>query len=127
MATYLVRGERCIRLESKSEPVGFMTSFSVEADQVSLKAGDIIFMCTDGLFFENKSWEEQESKLIRHLQELENCPAEDMCASVLRAFRGQDVPNDDCTLVAIRIEHKISNWSLFKPSSAAISEQRMVR
>ncbi|MBK3496904.1 SpoIIE family protein phosphatase [Viridibacillus sp. YIM B01967] len=127
MATYLVRGEKCIRLESKSEPVGFLTSFSVEADQVSLKAGDIIFMCTDGLFFEEQPWEEQEERLIRHLRELENSPTEEMCASILRAFRGPDVPNDDCTLVAIRIEHKISNWSLFKPSSAAISEQKMLK
>ncbi|HWI50006.1 MAG TPA: SpoIIE family protein phosphatase [Rummeliibacillus sp.] len=127
MATYLVRGREVTRVESASEPFGLFTSFSVDAEQRSLKAGDIIFMCTDGLFFENMPWDQQEKLLRNSLLQHRSLPIQEICPQILNTFRNDDQPIDDCTIVCVEIQHKTVDWSLFKPTLQEISRERMVR
>lgn len=127
MATYLVRGREVTRVESASEPFGLFTSFSVEAEQRNLKAGDIIFMCTDGLFFENMPWEQQEKLLRECLLQHRNLPIQEICPQILNTFRNDYHPIDDCTIVCVEIQHKTVDWSLFKPTLQEISQERMVK
>lgn len=127
MATYLVRGKEVTRVESASEPFGLFTSFSVEAEQRNLKAGDIIFMCTDGLFFEDMPWAQQEELLRNSLLQHKHLPIQEICPPILNTFRHNNQPMDDCTIVCVEIQHKTVNWSLFKPTLQEISRERMVK
>ncbi len=127
MATYLVRGREVTRVEGASEPFGLFSSFSVEAEQRNLKAGDIIFMCTDGLFFENMPWEQQEKLLRNSLLQNRSLPIQEICPEILNTFRNNDQPIDDCTIVCVEIQHKTVDWSLFKPTFQEISRERMVK
>lgn len=127
MATYLVRGKKVTRVESASEPFGLFTSFSVEAEQRTLKAGDILFMCTDGLFFEDMPWEQQEQLLRNSLLQNRNLPIQEICPQILNTFRSNNQPIDDCTIVCVEIQHKTVNWSLFKPTLQEIHQERMVK
>ncbi|AMX00686.1 MULTISPECIES: SpoIIE family protein phosphatase [Rummeliibacillus] len=126
MATYLVRGREVTRLESASEPFGIYTSYSVEAEQRTLKAGDIIFMCTDGLFFEDMPWEKQEKMLRNCLLQHRSLPINEICPEIMRSFRNNDKPVDDCTIVCVEIQHKTVDWSLFKPTFQETSHKRVV-
>ena len=68
MSTYIKRGDDFLRLDSKSVPVGFLPSFSVEAKNEELKSGDIILMLTDGMFNGDISLEKQENSLYSTLE-----------------------------------------------------------
>jgi stage II sporulation protein E len=103
------------------------TSFSVEAEQRNLKAGDIIFMCTDGLFFEDMPWAQQEELLRNSLLQHRHLPIQEICPQILNTFRHNNQPMDDCTIVCVEIQHKTVNWSLFKPTLQEISRERMVK
>ena len=121
MSTYIKRGDDFLRLDSKSVPVGFLPSFSVEAKHEELKSGDVLVMMTDGIFNGDISLEVQEDALYDILDRYEQVECEEIAERITSGMerRFQSVV-DDRTVLVMKINHIKSNWSSFKPHSQKI-------
>lgn len=122
MSTYIKRGNDFIRLDSKSVPVGFLPSFSVEAKKETLKAGDMIVMMTDGVFHGDVSLELQEKALYGILEKYEQAGSEEVAERVVyeleRRFQSME---DDRTVLVLKVDHLATEWSSFTPYSRKIA------
>jgi len=118
MSTYIKRGEDFLRLDSKSVPVGFLPSFSVEAKHEELKAGDILVMMTDGMFSGDVSLETQEKSLYGTLSKYGHLDSENIAERIINEMerRFQSV-EDDRTVLVMKIDHVHTEWSSFTPYS----------
>lgn len=118
MSTYIKRGSEFLRLDSKSVPVGFLPSFSIEAKHEELKAGDILVMMTDGMFNGEMSLELQEQALYGTLSKYGHLSCEPLADRVIhemeRRFRAVQ---DDRTVLVMKIDHVLPEWSSFTPYS----------
>jgi stage II sporulation protein E len=118
MSTYIKRGNEYFRIDSMSVPVGFLPSFSVKAKQVKLKAGDMLVMMTDGMFQGDVSLELQEKALYGILGKYGHMHCEDVANRVVneleRRFRAVE---DDRTVLVMKIDHVLPEWSSFTPYS----------
>lgn len=127
MSTYIKRGEDFIRLDSKSVPVGFLPSFSVEAKNEELKSGDLIVMMTDGLLNGEISLEMQEKALYSTLEKYGNSDCDKIADRIMtemeRRFRAV---GDDRTVLVMRVDHSLPKWAGFKPNSPVISREKMI-
>lgn len=123
MSTFIKRGDHFLRLDSKSVPVGFLPSFSVEAKHEELKAGDILVMMTDGIFHGDVSLELQEKALYGILDEYGHTDCEELADHIAsemgRRFQSME---DDRTVLVIKIDHVRSNWSSFTPRSQMVAQ-----
>ncbi|MEK5040525.1 SpoIIE family protein phosphatase [Sporosarcina sp. FSL K6-3457] len=122
MSTYIKRGEDFLRLDSESVPVGFLPSLSVEAKNEQLKAGDIILMMTDGMFNGEIALETQEKVLYGALDKYgeDDCDkiADRIVSEMERKF---GAVADDRTVLVMKIDHVLPEWSSFTPYSRIIS------
>lgn len=122
MSTYIKRGDDFLRLDSKSVPVGFLPSPSVEAKSEQLKSGDIIVMMTDGVFNGEVSLQLQEKALYGILEKYgqENCEeiAERVVNELERRFQSIE---DDRTVLVLKVDHVLPEWSSFTPYSRVLS------
>lgn len=116
MSTYIKRGNDFLRVDSKSVPVGFLPSFSIEAKSENLKSGDILVMMTDGMFQGEVSLEEQEKALYGILGKYGHLDCESIADRILsemeRRFRAVA---DDRTVLVMKIDHVLPEWSSFTP------------
>ena len=126
MSTYIKRGDDFLRLDSKSVPVGFLPSFSIEAKNEELKSGDIIVMMTDGMFNGDISLEQQEKSLYSTLERHKGADCDKIAERIMnemeRKFRAIA---DDRTVLVMKVEHVLPNWSSFTPYSQQQSHGKM--
>ena len=126
MSTYIKRGDDFLRLDSKSVPVGFLPSFSIEAKNEELKSGDIIVMMTDGMFNGDISLEQQEKSLYSTLERYKGADCDKIAERIMnemeRKFRATA---DDRTVLVMKVEHVLPNWSSFTPYSQQQSHGKM--
>ncbi|MFJ7936821.1 SpoIIE family protein phosphatase [Sporosarcina sp. NPDC096371] len=122
MSTYIKRGQDFLRLDSESVPVGFLPSFSVEAKKEDLKAGDIIIMMTDGMFNGDISLEKQESTLYGTLEKYGDFKCDKIADRIVSEMeRKYGVVADDRTVLVMKVDHVLPEWSSFTPYSQIIS------
>ncbi|GKV57783.1 hypothetical protein NCCP2222_37300 [Sporosarcina sp. NCCP-2222] len=127
MSTYIKRGQEFIRLDSKSVPVGFLPSFSVEAKHEELKSGDLIVMLTDGMFHPNVSIEKQEQALYRILDTHGDLSAEVVSDKIMAEMeRKFGMVADDRTVLVMKIDHILPKWQTIRPHERIISRERVV-
>ncbi|WP_342507752.1 SpoIIE family protein phosphatase [Sporosarcina sp. FSL K6-2383] len=122
MSTYIKRGDDFLRLDSESVPVGFLPSFSVEAKNEQLKAGDIVLMMTDGMFNGEIALEKQERVLYGTLDKYEEFDCDKIADRIISEMeRKFGVVTDDRTVLVLKIDHVLPKWSSFTPYSQIIS------
>lgn len=122
MSTYIKRGNDFLRIDSKSVPVGFLPSFSVEAVKEELKSGDILVMMTDGMFQGEISLEVQEKALYGILEKYGSLPCEEIANRVVNGMeRRFQAAGDDRTVLVMKIDHVQNEWSSFTPYSQVAS------
>ncbi len=127
MSTYIKRGADFLRLDSKSVPVGFLPSFSVEAKNEELKSGDLIVMMTDGMFNGDVSLEKQEKTLYGTLDKYGEFDCEKVADRIMHEMeRKFGAVADDRTVLVVKIDHVLPKWSSFKPYSQTISREKMI-
>ncbi|MCG7337453.1 SpoIIE family protein phosphatase [Sporosarcina sp. ACRSM] len=118
MSTYIKRGEDFLRMDSKSVPVGFLPSFSVEAKNEQLKSGDIIVMMTDGVFNGDVALEVQEKTLYSTLERYGNHNCDKIAERIMNNMEMKyQAVSDDRTVLVMKVEHVLPSWSSFRPSS----------
>lgn len=126
MSTYIKRGEDFLRLDSKSVPVGFLPSFSVEAKNEELKSGDIIVMMTDGMFNGDFSLEKQEKSMYTTLEKYGGFDCDKIADRIMSEMeRKFGAVADDRTVLVMKIDHVLPEWSSFTPYSQTISREKM--
>ena len=126
MSTYIKRGEEFLRLDSKSVPVGFLPSFSVEAKNEELKSGDIIVMMTDGIFNGDITLEKQEISIYNTIEKYEQHDCEKIADRIMCEMeRRFQATTDDRTVLVMKIDHVLPKWSSFTPHSQIISREKI--
>ena len=127
MSTYIKRGEDFLRLESKSVPVGFLPSFSVEARNEELKSGDIVVMLTDGIFSGKYTIEKQEDALYGILEKYQHLGCEALADRIIAEMeRRFGVVADDRTVLIMKLEHVLPKWMTIKPANRIISREKVM-
>lgn len=123
MSTYILRGEKLIRIDGKSMPVGFMPDFCIETEKVNLLAKDYIVMISDGLFSSQIDLEEQEHYFVKLLQEKisGSLPTEAIIYDVMDQFKQRYEIEDDCTVMIFQVDHIAPKWSVFSSATKKIS------
>lgn len=113
-ATYVVRGERLIVLESRAAPIGTLQD-KTSAQTLQLLAGDCVIILTDGMF-ESELYEEQEYYLQQLL--LQNVQHEWTLATllyeVMESYKAKYIVQDDVTFIATKIDHLHGSWATVK-------------
>ncbi len=116
MSTYIVRGQTVMKIDGTSAPVGFMPQFSVETQKMKLRADDVIFMVSDGLFSSELNWDEQESYFLELIKQriAEKMPIDVLLYDVMAHYKGRYEIEDDCTLIGLTLQHIIPQWATVK-------------
>ncbi|MBD7986343.1 SpoIIE family protein phosphatase [Sporosarcina sp. Sa2YVA2] len=127
MSTYIKRGQDFVRLESKSVPVGFLPSFSVEAKNEELKSGDIVVMLTDGIFSGKYTIEKQEDALFGILDKYQHLGCEALADRIMAEMeRRFGVVADDRTVLVMKMDHVLPKWMTIKPTNRNISREKVM-
>lgn len=123
MSTYILRGEKLLKVDGSSAPVGFMPVFSIETEKVNLLADDFVVMVSDGLFSSVYDWEEQEQYFISLLKIRiqKDMPIEVLLYDVMEQFQRRYQVEDDCTIILFTVSHVVPKWAVFRPLSKEIS------
>lgn len=123
MSTYILRGERLLKVDGAAAPVGFMPVFSIETEKVNLLADDFVVMVSDGVFSSEFDWEEQEKYLVNLLKSrIQNeIPIEAILYDVMEEFGNLYPVDDDCTVIMFSVSHVVPKWAVFSPLSKGIS------
>ncbi|KGR76582.1 SpoIIE family protein phosphatase [Ureibacillus manganicus] len=123
MSTYILRGERLIKVEGAAAPVGFMPVFSIETEKVKILADDYVVMVSDGVFSGNHDWDEQEKYFVEILKDsIENeIPIEIMLYDLMEQYQQRYEVDDDCTIMIFNVGHVVPKWSVFKPNRKVVS------
>jgi hypothetical protein len=102
-------GGRVEVLESVAYPLGVRPRLDVEPRRVALAAGDLVFLCSDGLVEARPEGSDEHfgfDRLERLLAGLAGRPPRALCQAVLaelRSFAGEAPREDDLTLLALRV------------------------
>ncbi|MFP3918109.1 SpoIIE family protein phosphatase [Lysinibacillus telephonicus] len=123
MSTYILRGERLLKVDGAAAPVGFMPVFSIETEKVNLLADDFVVMVSDGVFSSEFEWEEQEKYFISLIKSrIKNeMPIEVILYDVMEQFGQRYTVEDDCTVILFTVAHVVPKWAVFSPLSKEIS------
>ena len=123
MSTYILRGEKLVKVDGAAAPVGFMPVFSIETEKVNLLADDFVVMVSDGVFSSEFDWEEQEGYLVSLLRaRIQNdLPIEVILYDVMEQFGNIYPVDDDCTVIMFTVNHVVPKWAVFSPVSKEIS------
>lgn len=123
MSTYILRGERLLKVDGAAAPVGFMPVFSIETEKVNLLADDYVVMVSDGVFSSDFDWEEQEKYLVNLLKSrIQNeIPIEAILYDVMEEFGNLYPVDDDCTVIMFSVSHVVPKWAVFSPLSKELS------
>ena len=115
VATYVLRRGRVIILENEIGPVGKSMRYQLECQRFKLLDGDVIFIVSDGIFHSRKDWLRQEQKFVQAIER--HYDSEWSLASVLVNVMDDycegSPMEDDCTIIACRVEHLRSGWHAF--------------
>ena len=105
------RGEpAAAQIELPGVPLGSFPGSSYDELTFELQAGDVFVFCTDGVSEANDALAREfgVARLLRVVEATRDQPARQIVDAIFDAvqeFRGETLPNDDMTAVALRITH----------------------
>lgn len=118
MTTYVLRGPEVFTLESKSAPIGSMTSLEIETDSLELVAEDTIVMISDGLFTTLDGWDKQENFFLQMIRQSmsKGMAPKTALYEVMNQYEQRYQIEDDCTVMLFKVKHRNTNWATVQPS-----------
>ena len=98
-----------VQIELPGLPLGSFPGSSYDELTLDMRAGDLYVFCSDGIFEANDLMlrEFGTERLIKVIEESKLLPAKGIVDAIFDAvqeFRGEAMPNDDMTAVAVKIE-----------------------
>ncbi len=114
VATYIVRGKQVLKIEGNSPPFGFMPDIQIETATTVLQHGDLVLMVSDGLFDGQEGFMIREKAFLKLLkqQNRQKLAVDVLLYDVIAQFKQSFVLEDDCTLLACRVQHIQPEWSV---------------
>lgn len=97
------------QVELAGVPLGSFPGSSYEELSLEIRAGDLFVFCSDGIFDANDLGQREfgVARLLKVIDESKHLPARAIVDAIFDAveeFRGEALPNDDMTAVAIKID-----------------------
>lgn len=119
VATYVLRRGRVIILENEVGPVGKSLNSQLSCQRFKLLAGDVIFIVSDGIYHSRKDWLQQEEMFVRAIERNydESWPLESVLVNVMDEYQSGIMMEDDCTIIACRMDHLQPSWHAFTHES----------
>lgn len=119
MGTYIVRGNRVIKVNSYSPPIGSSAQFFVSIGEQELKSNDMIVLVSDGLFSERGNWDEQEQFFCATIARLleKNISIHTLLYELIDEYAYRYPLTDDCTIIAIEVKHIHSEWKIIRSNA----------
>ncbi len=101
--------EPAVQIELSGLPLGSFPGSTYDELTLDLRAGDLYVFCSDGIFEANdlQLREFGTQRLLKVIEESKEKPAKDIVDAIFDAvaeFRGEALPNDDMTAVAVKID-----------------------
>lgn len=126
MSTYIMRGDKLLKVDGAAAPVGFMPVFSIETEKVNLLADDYVVMVSDGLFSSVYDWEEQEAYFVSLMKSCikKGLPTEVILYDVMDQFQQHYEVEDDCTVILFTVDHVVPKWAVFQPKENPKSKRK---
>ncbi|MEK3800835.1 stage II sporulation protein E [Peribacillus sp. FSL H8-0477] len=110
--SFIKRGEKIIKIESSSLPMGIIPEFEVDVVSEDLKAGDLLIMMSDGVFEGPTHIENVEFWLKRKIKEFETEDPQEVADLILEeVIRVKGMIDDDMTIVVTKIMHNTPKWA----------------
>lgn len=112
--SFIKRGNKVTKVEAGNLPMGILPEFEVEVVSEQLKDGDLLIMCSDGIFDAKRQIENQEQWMKRIIAEIETNQAQEVADVILeRVIRSDqgNVIDDDMTVVVTRIKRNKPKWT----------------
>ncbi|MBM7580664.1 stage II sporulation protein E [Jeotgalibacillus terrae] len=111
--SYVKRGRQIQMIEAANLPLGFFHEMEMDVLEYQLKAGDMLFMMSDGLMDGLRSIENSERWMRRQISELVTADPQEaadlLVEAAVRAAGGSI--NDDMTVVAVKVDHQQPKWA----------------
>ncbi|MBM7841324.1 stage II sporulation protein E [Alkalihalobacillus xiaoxiensis] len=112
--SFIKRGSKVTKIEAGNLPMGILPEFEVEVVSEQLKDGDLLIMCSDGIFDAKRQIENQEQWMKRIIAEIETNHAQEVADVILERVIRSDHGNiieDDMTVVVTRIKRNRPKWT----------------
>ncbi|WP_353626480.1 SpoIIE family protein phosphatase [Bacillus sp. JCM 19041] len=112
--SFIKRGDRVIKVEAGNLPMGILHEFEVEVVSEQLKPGDLLIMCSDGVFDAKRQVENKEQWMKRIISEIETEDAQEVADMILeKVIRSDHGPiiDDDMTVVVTQLKRNIPKWT----------------
>lgn len=94
--------------------MGIFHEFEVDVVSEQLKPGDLLIMCSDGVFDAKRQVENKEQWMKRMIKEIETDDPQEVAdvllEKVIRSEKGI-VIEDDMTIVVTQLKHNTPKWS----------------
>jgi len=106
----LLRGQdRVLRLDVGGPVLGMLAAAHYESGEVMVEAGDLLVVYSDGIVEASDTQDQEfgEDRLITAIRRNWRRPPAEICESILastKAFLGGEAPQDDQTLLIVRLE-----------------------
>lgn len=123
MTTYILRGPKLFKIESKTAPIGFMPVFTIETETIQVLAEDIIIMVSDGIFTSSEDWAKQEALFLQLIRQCikKGAALNVILYDVMAQYKQVYKMDDDCTVMLFQLTHLNPQWSVFRPNSYQLS------
>ncbi|TFE01931.1 stage II sporulation protein E [Jeotgalibacillus sp. R-1-5s-1] len=111
--SYIKRGKQIKMIEAGNLPLGFFREMEMDVLEDQLKAGDLLFMVSDGVMDGLRTIENPERWLRRQISELtvdDPQTAADLIMEAAVRSSGGSI-EDDMTVAAIKIDHQVPKWA----------------
>lgn len=97
--SYIKRGDKVFKLESKTMPVGIMKELDAEELSFELREGDICIMLSDGV----ANSKEDGDKIMSLLRELDTESLDTLPTKILKSMKKHSTSNDDMSVCVAQI------------------------
>ncbi|SPU18563.1 stage II sporulation protein E, serine phosphatase [Niallia circulans] len=112
--SFIKRKDHVIKIEAGNLPMGILHEFEVDVVSEQLKPGDLLIMCSDGVFDAKRQIENKEQWMKRMIKEIETDDPQEVAdvllEKVIRSEKGI-VIEDDMTIVVTQLKHNMPKWS----------------
>ncbi len=107
--TFVLRRDNVFKLTSPSFPIGILRALDAKQMDLSCEDGDVVVMISDGA---TRSGDDCSylSDMLRE-SNIANESAQKIADKIIRRAKAEsDVPNDDISVVVVKIKKEICNW-----------------
>ena len=107
--TFVIRRENVFKLASPSFPIGILRALDTKQMDISCEDGDVVVMVSDGVMRGGDDCAYL-VEMLRDRELVRETPSK-IADKILRRAKAEfDTPNDDISVVVVKVKKEINNW-----------------